>query len=156
MKYLVFLILFLILNCNEKESSINISDITEIVYVSNNDIFNITNNYYLLDERYKEPGKHSLMMSKDEINLIKKAVVDEKIYKLDDSLRFVKSCKIACLSEIIIHYKSGRKQHFIFDNSNYKNNFNNRSYKKIIKIEDKIGEIYRSKKIDPETVNVYL
>jgi len=155
MKYFICVFFVFLLNCNQEKNNLKIEDITQIVYISDRITYNIIENFYVLDKRYKEPGKHSLMMNENEINIIKKVIIDEKLYKLNDSLKFVESCKKkGCLSEIIIQYKSGRKQHFIFDNSNYKDNFNEKSYKKIISIEDTIGKIYRRKKIDPEPVNV--
>ncbi len=69
----------------------------------------------------------------------------------------MKSCeKGGCLSEIIIKYKSGRKQHFIFDNSNYKDNFNSKIYKRIISIEEIIGEVIIHNINEPEPVNISL
>lgn len=144
------------INCEDEKDKTSTNDIMKILYISDNLTYDIMENFYVLDQRFKEPGIHSSKMTTEEINIIKKVVIKEKLYKLNDSLKFVKSCaNKGCLSEIIIHYKSGRKQHFIFDNSNYKDNFNNRSYMKIISLENTIGKIYRSKKIDPEPVNVY-
>lgn len=156
MRYSVYMFFFILLNCKQQSPEINQNDIHEVISISNNDIFNITNNYYILNERYKQPGKHSLMLTKTEIEIIKKAIIDEQLYKLDNSLRFVKSCENkGCLSEMIIHYKSGRKQHFIFDNYLYKRHIRNKSYRKIANTEEIISEIILKKKIDPETVNVY-
>ncbi|BFO65995.1 hypothetical protein [Chryseobacterium sp. KCF3-3] len=157
MRYFIIIFFFFLLNCRNEKNELKENDIVKITHESNGIVNNITENYYVLDKRFKEPGKHSLMMSKDEISLIKKVIINKKIYALDDSLKFVKYCEgKGCLSEIVIQYKSGRKQHFIFDNANYKDNFKNTAYKKIIYLEGRIGEIYRSKKIDPEPINVYL
>ena len=66
---------------------------------------------------------------------IKEKIIEERIFKLRDSLRFIKSCDILCYSRIEMEYKQGKKQVFIFDNHNYASNFNNRSYTKIIELE---------------------
>ena len=66
----------------------------------------------------------------------------------------MKSCKTGCKSIIEIQYKSGRKQYFVFDNYNYKNNFNNWDYKKIVNLEEYIAKLMMSKKFDPDPINV--
>lgn len=157
MRYSVYILLAILLSCKQQNNKINASDIIEIISINNKDIFNITNNFYIIDERYKNPGKYSLMLKNTEIHLIKETLIDNEIYKLNDSIKFIKSCEnSACLSEITIKYKSGRKQHFIFDNHNYRDNFNNKSYRKITNLEEIISKIIMSKKIDPELVNIYL
>ncbi|OPC51082.1 hypothetical protein BAY06_07930 [Elizabethkingia anophelis] len=151
------LILFISISCNkQQENNVNRDDIVKITYVSNKVIYDITKNTYTLDKRFMEPGVHNLMLTSLDLASIKDKIVEQKIYNLKDSLKFVKSCPEICLSELLIDYKSGRKQHFIFDNSNYKDNFSNESYLKIISLEELIGDIIRKKKIDPETKNVYL
>lgn len=156
MKYFVIIFFFILLNCKEEKKSFKFEDITRIVYISDKIVYDITGNYYILDKRFKEPGKHSLMMSKNDLFLVKKKIIDENIYKLDDSLRFVKSCESICLSEIIIQYKSGRKQHFRFDNSNYKNNFNNKSYRTITNLEESIMNIIINNVREPEPLHTYM
>lgn len=72
-----------LLNCKENEKNeLTKSDIVKIVHKSNRIVNNITGNYYILDERFKESGKHRLMINSNEINLIKKRVIEEdmKIY----------------------------------------------------------------------------
>ncbi|UCA61503.1 hypothetical protein KB553_08180 [Chryseobacterium rhizoplanae] len=156
MKYFIYAFFLILLSCNQKDS-FKEKDITGIIYISDKIVYDITNNFYILDKRYKKQGKHNLMMSSHDLYLVKKKIVDEKIYQLDDSLKFVKSCeKGGCLSEIIIKYKSGRKQHFIFDNSNYKDNFNSKKYKRIISIEEIIGEVIIHNINEPEPVNISL
>lgn len=147
-----------LLNCKENEKNeLTKSDIVKIVNKSNRIVNNITGNYYILDERFKESGKHRLMINSNEINLIKKRVIEEDIYELDNYLEFIKTCQNKpCLSEIIIQYKSGRIQHFIFDNYNYRSNISDKSYGKIASLEELISKIIMSKKIDPEPVNTSL
>ncbi|GAB0155164.1 hypothetical protein CHRYSEOSP005_04240 [Chryseobacterium sp. Alg-005] len=154
MKYLTSIFFVLIVNCKQEKNIVTENDIISIIHQSNNIVNNITGNYYILDKRFKNPGKHSLTMTANDISLIKKKIIKEDIYKLEDSLKFIKSCKVACLSEITILYKSGKKQYFIFDNYHYKDNFNNRSYKKIVNLEALIAKIIMKKKIDPESINV--
>ncbi len=156
MKYFVHIFFILLLNCKQEKKDFKIEDITKIVYISDKLTYDITGNFYVLDERYKEPGKHSLMMSKNDLYSIRKKILDEKIYKLDDSLKFVKLCETICLSEIIIQYKSGRKQHFIFDNLHYKANFSNGSYKKIINLEETIMNIIINNIREPEPIHTYM
>ncbi|WP_185290234.1 hypothetical protein [Chryseobacterium lactis] len=156
MKYYRYLFFFLLLNCQEKVNYTSIDDITNIIYTSDKITYDITGNFYILDERFKNPGQHNLNISNDDLYSIKNKIIEEEIYKLDDSLKFLKSCNTqGCLSRINIRYKSGRKQYFIFDNSNYKDNFNSKSYKKIITIEEMIGKIIISNIKEPEPVKVY-
>jgi len=151
MKYFIYISILFLIKCKEKTDSININDITKVVYTSDKITYNITGDFYILDRRFKNPGKHSLKLSSTDLNSIKKQIVNEKIYKLNDSLKYIKSCKNkGCLSEIIIYYKSGRRQDFTFDNSNYKGNFNNNSYKKLVSIEDTIGKIITRNVSEPE------
>lgn len=151
MKYFIYIFLFFLIACKEKTDKIIVTDIIKIVYISNKITYDITGNFYILDKRYKNSGKHSLKMSAADLNSIKKEIINEYIYKLNDSLKFVKSCKNkGCLSEIIIYYKTGKRQHFTFDNSNYKRNFNSNSYKKLVNIEDMIGKIIINNVSEPE------
>jgi len=154
MKYFIYTFFVLLLNCKQGKSELNENDIISIVHQSNNIVNNITDNYYILDNRFKNPGKHSLEMTSNDIIVIKKKIIEEGIDKLDNNLKFVKSCKKACLSEITIKYKSGKVQHFIFDNYLYKFQINDRVYQKIANLEEVIAEIMMKKKIDPESVNV--
>ena len=145
------------LSCNKQErNKINQDDIVKITYISNKVVYEITKNTYTLDERFKEPGTHRLMLTSSDLKSIENKIIDQKIYDLEDSLKFVKSCPEICLSELLIYYKSGRKQHFIFDNLYYQDSFNNKSYKKIIEVERVIADLILKKKIDPETKNIYL
>lgn len=156
MKFFIYIFFLTLLSCNQEKNNFKVKDITEIVYISDKITYDISGNFYILDKRFKKPGKHSLMMSGHDLYFIKKKIIDEKIYNLNDSLKFIKSCKNSgCLSEIIIKYKSGRRQHFIFDNSNYKDNFNNKLYKRIINIEETIGEVIIHNVSEPESVNVH-
>ena len=134
----------------------DINDIIKIVYISDNLTYDITDNYYILDKRYKKPGRYNLMLNKEQILLIKETIIDEQLYKLNDSSKYVKSCRTVCLSEIILQYKSGRKQHFIFDNYNYIDNFNNKSYRKIINLEKIIMKIIMTNVEEPQPIKVYL
>jgi hypothetical protein len=156
MKYFICTFLVLLLNCKQKKNELNENDIISIVHQSNNIVNNITDNYYILDKRFKNPGKHSLEMTSNDITTIKKKILEEGIDNLDNNLKFVKSCKKACLSEITIKYKSGKVQHFIFDNYLYKSKINDRAYKKIANLEEVIAEIIMKKKIDPESINVQI
>lgn len=156
MKYYRYLYFFLLINCQEKVNKTTIEDITNIVYTSDRITYDITGNFYILDKRFKNPGQHNLNINNHHLYLIKNEIVKEGIYKLDDSLKFLKSCNnTGCLSIINIKYKSGRKQYFIFDNSNYKDNFNSKSYKKIITIEKMIGKIIISNIKEPEPVKMH-
>lgn len=156
MKYYRYLYFFLLLSCQEKVNKTNIEDIISIVYTSDKITYNMSENFYILDKRFKNSGQHNLNMSNHDLYLIKDKIIKEGIYKLDDSLKFVKSCNAqGCLSTINIKYKSGRKQYFIFDNLNYKDNFNSRSYKKIITIEEVIGKTIINKVKEPEPVNIH-
>lgn len=153
MKYFIYACLFFLITCREKTNKIIANDIIKIVYTSDKTIYDITGNFYILDKRYKNSGKHSLKISSTDLNTIKKEIINERIHKLNDSVKFIKSCENkGCLSEITVFYKSGRRQHFIFDNSNYKRNFNNNSYKKIVNIEEVIGKIIISNVPAPERV----
>lgn len=155
MKYYLYLSFFLLINCQGKVNNTNIEDITNIIYTSDNITYDMTGNFYVLDKRFKNPGKHNLNVSNNDLHLIKNKIIEEGIYKLDDSLKFLKSCDTqGCLSKINIEYKSGRKQYFIFDNFNYKDNFNSKSYKKIITIEEIIGKIIINNIKEPEPVKV--
>ncbi|WP_370901496.1 hypothetical protein [Chryseobacterium gossypii] len=156
MKYFICIFFVLLLNCKQEENKLNENDIISIVHQSNNIVNNITDNYYILDNRFKNPGKHSLEMTSNDITIIKKKIIEEDIDKLDNNLQFVKSCKRACLSEITIKYKSGKIQHFIFDNYLYKSRINDKAYKKIADLEEIISEIIMKKKIDPESINVQI
>ncbi|BAP29199.1 uncharacterized protein CHSO_0162 [Chryseobacterium sp. StRB126] len=155
MKYFIWIFFFLLLNCKQEKNKIKDDEIIKIIYENNQIVNNITDNFYILDNRFKEPGKHNLMMTSQEINIIKKKIIKEEIFKLDDSLTFVELCKRGCLSEITIVYKSGRKQHFIFDNYNYQSNFSSDSYRRIISLEELIAQIMMKKKFDPEPINVH-
>ncbi|SHE73609.1 hypothetical protein [Chryseobacterium vrystaatense] len=154
MKYFICVFFLLLLNCKQEKNELNENDIIGVVHKSNNIVNNVTDNYYILDNRFKNPGKHSLEMTSNDITTIKKKIIEEGIDKLDSNLKFVKSCKKVCLSEITIKYKSGKVQHFIFDNYLYKSQINNRVYKKIASLEEVIAEIIMKKKIDPESANV--
>ena len=155
MKYCFFLGLFCLLSCTKQFDDIKGENINEIVYISNGDIFNIEKNYYILDRRYKNSGRHELKISEIEINNIKKIIIEKRIYDLRDYLTFVELCRSkACQSEILIRYKSGRKQTFIFDNYLYGENKNNSSYQKILDLERLISTIIMNKKIDEEPLNV--
>lgn len=44
---------------------------------------------YILDRRYKNPGRHELKISEIEINNIKKIIIEKRIYDLGDYLTFV-------------------------------------------------------------------
>lgn len=156
MKYFICVCVILLLNCKNTSHELTEDDIVSIVHKSNNIVDNITENYYSLDNRFKEPGKHSLMMTFSDIRSIKKKIIEEDIYNLEDSLKFVKTCKTSCLSEITILYRSGKRQHFIFDNYLYRNNINDVSYSKLTNLEELIAKIIMKKKIDPESINVYL
>ncbi|PKF75336.1 hypothetical protein [Chryseobacterium sp. PMSZPI] len=157
MKYIIFLYLFFLINCQKKKNDVNIGDITKIIYISDNITYDITGNFYILDKRFKNPGQHNLNLNNHDLDLIKSKIIDNDIYKLNDSLEFIKTCKTeGCLSKINIKYASGRNQYFIFDNLNYRNNFNNKSYKKIISIEEIIGKIIVNNIKEPEPVNIHL
>ncbi|MFY1045061.1 hypothetical protein [Chryseobacterium sp. GP-SGM7] len=155
MKYILNCILVcLLINCKEK-NKIYLNDIVGIIHQNNNIENNITNNYYVLDERFKDSGRHKLGLTAEEVIAIKRKIIEEDLYKLNDSLKFVKSYNISRLSKLSIIYKSGRKQSFIFENYNYRSNFNNESYDKIANVEELIAKIIMKKKIDPETVNIH-
>jgi len=156
MKYFIYIFFVLLLNCKQNKNELNENDIISIIHQSNNIINNITDNYYILDKRFKNPGKHTLGMTSNDITIIKRRIITEDIDKLDNNLQFVKSCKKTCLSEITIKYKSGRVQHFIFDNYLYKSRINNRAYKKLTNLEEIISKIIMKKKIDPESINVHI
>ncbi len=117
------------------------------VHQNNNIINDITGNYYILDNRFKSPGKHSLDMTSDDINIIKKKIIQEIIHQLKDNLKLVKSRPSTCLSEIKTKYRSGRIQHFIFDNYQYRSLINDQSYRKIVDIEEVISKIIMKKKM---------
>ena len=106
-----------------------------IVYSGDGETYYLLENRYTLDDRYKYTGSHEINYSKNQIQKIKEKIIEERIFKLRDSLRFIKSCDILCYSRIEMEYKQGKKQVFIFDNHNYASNFNNRSYTKIIELE---------------------
>ncbi|QYR03853.1 hypothetical protein [Riemerella anatipestifer] len=155
MKYSFYLMLFFSLSCTEQSDTIKENDINGIVYINNGDIFNIEGNYYILDKRYKDPGRHELKISETEVSKIKKFIVEKEIYKFGSSFTFLELCKSkACQSEIIIHYKCGKKQIFIFDNYLYIENRDNSQYHKIWDLERLITNIIMNKKIDPEPLNV--
>lgn len=157
MKYIYIFFLILLNCCGQEKEKFKENDIIEIVYISDKIVYDITGNFYILDKRYKKQGKHNLMFSGHDLHLVKEKIIDEKIYQLDDSLKLVKSCENSgCLSELIIKYRSGRKQHFIFDNSNYKDKFNNKLYKKIVSIEEMIGDVIIHNISAPEPINVSL
>ncbi len=157
MKYFIYIFFLTLLSCNQEKDNFKEKDITEIVYISDKIVYNIIGDFYILDKRYKKQGRHNLMMSGHDLYLVKKKIIDKKIYQLDDSLKFVKSCEDGgCLSEIIIKYKSGKKQHFIFDNSNYRNNFNSKLYKRIISIEEIIGEVIIHNISEPKPISISL
>lgn len=67
-------------------------------------------NRYTLDDRYKYTGSHEI----NQIQKIKEKIIEERIFELRDSLRFIKSYDILCYSRIEIEYKQGKKQVFIF------------------------------------------
>ena len=131
MKNLIRLMLIIIsfISCKKQEDiKIKEDDIIKIVYSGDGETYYLLENRYILDDRYKYPGNH-------EIQKIKEKIIEERIFELRDSLRYIKSCDILCYSRIEIEYKQGRKQVFIFDNHNYASNFNNRNYTKIIELE---------------------
>lgn len=154
MKYFISIFFIFLINCKQEKNKQKENDIISIVHESNGIINDITGNYYILDNRFKSPGKHSLDMTSNDINTIKKKIIQEDIYKLENNLKFVKSCTSICLSEITIRYRSGRMQHFIFDNYQYKSLINDQSYKKIVDLEEVISKIIMGKKNDPESKNV--
>jgi hypothetical protein len=156
MKYITYLFFFLLLSCKQEASKIAEDNIISIVHESNGIADDITANYSIRDKRYKHPGRHKLGMTSDEVSTIKKKIIEEDIDKLDSNLTFIKSCKTVCLSEITIKYKSGKTQHFIFDNYQYRSHINDRSYQKIANLEEVISNIIMKKKIDPQPLNVYL
>ncbi|MCT3755598.1 hypothetical protein ATE49_19315 [Elizabethkingia miricola] len=142
-------------SCNKhKESSINEQDIVKILYIDVGCTTDIIDNTYTLNEMYKEPGVHNLMLTSSEINTIKKNIIELKIYELEDSLKFVKNDKDVRLAEFWIYYKSSRKQHFVYDSS--EDNYKNKSFQKIMSLKGIITNIMKRKKIDPETKNAYL
>ena len=138
MKNLIGLMLIIIsfISC-KKQEDINIkeTDIIKIIYGGDGETYYLLENRYILDDRYKYPGNHEINFSKNQIQKIKEKIIEERIFELRDSLRYIKSCDILCYSRIEIEYKQGRKQVFIFDNYNYASNFNNRNYTKIIELE---------------------
>ena len=148
----LFYLIYIVYSCEPVKNQEK--EVVSVTYESNKIVNHLSENYYILDSRFKHPGRYSLMMSKNEIFSIKKKILDDKFYKLNDSLNFVKSCKTGCKSIIEIQYKSGRKQYFVFDNYNYKNNFNNWDYKKIVNLEEYIAKLMMSKKFDPDPINV--
>lgn len=138
MKNLIRLMLIIIsfISCKKQEDiKIKEDDIIKIVYSGDGETYYLLENRYILDDRYKYPGNHEINFSKNQIQKIKEKIIEERIFELRDSLRYIKSCDILCYSRIEIEYKQGRKQVFIFDNYNYASDFNNRNYTKIIELE---------------------
>lgn len=112
MKNLIGLMLIIIsfISC-KKQEDINIkeTDIIKIIYGGDGETYYLLENRYILDDRYKYPGNHEINFSKNQIQKIKEKIIEERIFELRDSLRYIKSCDILCYSRIEIEYKQGRK-----------------------------------------------
>lgn len=131
MKYFVIFLIFI--GC--RKGNDRKDDIVNIIFISDGIKCDIFNNKYILDERYKNEGEYHLYIYKNDIEDIKKEIIKEKIYEFEDNVNLTKYCKKICNVDIYIYYKSGRIQHFTFDNHNYAIKNYNYIYKKMIKLE---------------------
>lgn len=145
---MIFIFIWIIFSCENNEKEIGVID---IVYIGGDIKYFISENKFYLPKIYKNVGVHKLNLTRKERLRINEMIVRKKIYALPSNLVFIKKCKSVCLSQLIIRYKNNKKQHFTFENYNYRDNFDDENYLKISNLEEFISTIILSKKLNYQT-----
>ena len=79
----LFYLIYIVYSCEPVKNQEK--EVVSVTYESNKIVNHLSENYYILDSRFKHPGRYSLMMSKNEIFSIKKKILDD-MGKLIDKL----------------------------------------------------------------------